>query len=45
MVSAGEDGVGLMCMIDMLLVKRYTAICAGCEGSERNKTRSFRSPR
>ena len=45
-VARGQDGVEIKKMIDLVLVIHAgcAAICAGCEGVERDGTRPLRPP-
>ena len=40
-VARGQDGVEVMSMIDLVLVKKHV-LCAACEDSERNGMRPLR---
>ena len=35
-MARGQDSVEIKSMLDVVQVKRYAVICAGCEGGERD---------
>ena len=44
-MERGQDGVEVKNVIDLVAGEEgYAALCAECEGTERNRTRPLRSP-